>query len=412
MGCAIKFYLSDTMTVTSELISLGEDTEVALYRNIKAVPDTWDQLAPKHNIFLERTYLTVLEKFPPREMQFAYLVFYQNKKPVGIAIGQIQLFRANQNIQEEKTDAGLLGRIGSFVKDKVAEKISFYTLVCGNLLLTGEHGFYFSAQINISNQVDLLYRGLNGVLPKLGEQGTEVSAILIKEIKEENKDRIGTDLGKYYQEFSMQPNMVFELDPNWRTFQDYVDCISSKYRVRMKRAFKKAAAIRKQPLDLDLMIANKKQIHEMYLGVANNSDFNSAELHEDYFIELKRAFPESFQLTGYFIGDELIGYYTTIKNHAELEAHFLGFDYEKNRIYQTYLNVLFDIIRDGIAADTKKIVFARTALEIKSSIGAEPEEMYFYARHRSKLSNRLLQSMVEFLQPESPQWIQRRPFKK
>jgi len=42
-------------------------------------------------------------------------------------------------------------------------------------------------------------------------------------------------------------------------------------------------------MDLATIQGNKKQIHELYLGVANNSDFNSAELHEDYFLELKRA---------------------------------------------------------------------------------------------------------------------------
>lgn len=400
------------MTVTSELINLGEDTEVQLYRRMDAIPDIWDQLAPHNNVFLQRAYLQILESFPPREMQFAYLLFFQNKKPVGIAIAQIQLFQANQNIQEEKEEAGLLGRIGNFVKEKVAEKISFYTLVCGNLLLTGAHGFYFSPQVNIANKVDLLYQGLNAVLPKLDQQGIQISAILIKEIAEDNKMEIGPALCRYYQEFTMQPNMTFDLDPNWRTFQDYIDCLSSKYRVRMKRAFKKAAAIRKEKLDLATIEANKKKIHELYLGVANNSDFNSAELHEDYFLELKRAFPSQFQMTGYYLEDQLIGYYTTIKNYGELEAHFLGFDYEQNIIHQTYLNILFDITRDGISAGVEKIVFARTALEIKSSIGAEPMEMYFYARHRSKFSNRLLQSMVEYLQPKSPEWIQRRPFKK
>jgi len=400
------------MTVTSELISLGEDINVELYRNMETVPEIWDQLAPRQNLFLQRTYLELLEKFPPLEMQFAYLLFYQQKRPVGIAIAQIQLFRANQNIQEEKEQAGLLGRIGNFVKDKVAEKISFYTLVCGNLLLTGEHGFYFSPQINTANTIDLLYSGLNAALPKLDEQGIEVSAILIKEIADENKKEVGSVLGQYYQEFTMQPNMVFELDPNWRTFQDYIDCLSSKYRVRMKRGFKKGAPIRKENLDLAALIANKKRIHELYLGVANNSDFNSAELHEDYFLELKRAFPDQFQLTGYYIDDQLIGYYTTIKNYKELEAHFLGFDYEQNRIYQTYLNILYDITRDGISEGVEKIIFARTALEIKSSIGAEPQEMYFYARHRSKFSNRLLNYMVDYLQPKSPEWIQRHPFKK
>lgn len=400
------------MTVTSELISLGNDTDVHLYRTMEAVPEAWDQLAPKQNLFLQRSYLAVLENFPPTEMQFAYLLFYQQNEPVGIAIAQIQLFRANQNIQEEKEDAGLLGRIGNFVKEKVAEKISFYTLVCGNLLLTGEHGFYFSSQINIADKIDVLHKGLNAVLPKLDEQGIEVSAILIKEMEAENKKEVGPALCKYYQEFTMQPNMVFELDPNWRTFQDYIDSLSSKYRVRMKRGFRKGAQIRKENLDLDALIANKKRIHELYMGVANNSDFNSAELHEDYFLELKRALPHRFQLMGYYIEDRLIGYYTTIKNYKELEAHFLGIDYEQNRIYQTYLNILFDITKDGISMGVEKIIFARTALEIKSSIGAEPQEMYFYARHRSKFSNRLLNYMVDYLQPKSPEWIQRRPFKK
>jgi len=79
------------------------------------------------NLFLQRTYLEVLEKFPPDKMQFAYLLFFENKNPVGIAVAQIQLFQATQNIQEDKTDAGLLGKIGHFVKEKVAKKISFYT---------------------------------------------------------------------------------------------------------------------------------------------------------------------------------------------------------------------------------------------------------------------------------------------
>ena len=399
------------MTVTSEFISLDEDTEVRLFRSIDSVPDTWDQMAPLDNLFLQRTYLEVLEKFPPQDMKFAYLVFFEHEKPVGIAMTQIQLFRANQNIQEDKEGEGLLERIGTFVKEKVAENISFYTLVCGNLLLTGAHGFYFSPTLALTKQVDILFHGLNAVLPKLSSPEMNISAILLKEIEEEEKDKIGLHLRKHYQEFSMQPNMVFELDPNWRSFTDYVDSLSSKYRVRMKRAFKKATSIQKKRMDLKTILAHKDRIHELYLSVANNSDFNSAELHPDYFLELKRRFPDDFQIVGYYLEHQLIGYYTTIKNYHELEAHFLGFDYTLNTIHQTYLNILFDIVRDGITAGAERIVFARTALEIKSSIGAEPVEMYFYARHRSRFSNRLLQSMVEYLQPQSPQWTQRHPFK-
>lgn len=400
------------MIQASQQISLGAATEIRLFREMKTVPDTWDHLAPKDNIFLQRTYLQTLEDFPPEGMAFAYLIFYGKNKPIGIAIAQIQMFRANENIQDGKDRDGLFTRLGNYVKEKVAEKINFYTLVCGNLLLTGEHGFYFLPEVDPDQQIEWIYHGFNNILPALDEQGINVSAILIKEVAEKNRTKIGTQLSRYYQEFTMQPNMLLPLDEHWTSLDQYTEQLSSKYRVRMKRALKKGKNIQKIPFDLETIIQHKDAIHELYCRVAKNADFNSASLHPDYFPALKKAFPDAFQLTAYYLEAELIGYYTTIHNHDELEAHFLGFDYDHNRKCQTYLNFLFDIIKDGINNESvKEIVFARTALEIKSSVGAEPEEMYLYARHRSSLSNRILQPMVTYLQPKVPEWVQRNPFR-
>ena len=75
-----------------------------------------------------------------------------------------------------------------------------------------------------------------------------------------------------------------------------------------------------------------------------------------------------------------------------------------------YLNILYDIIKVGFEQECKSIVFARTALEIKSSVGAEPHEMYWYLRHRNKISNRFLSQIVDYLNPKDD-WVQRKPFK-
>ena len=116
------------------------------------------------------------------------------------------------------------------------------------------------------------------------------------------------------------------------------------------------------------------------------------------------------QVTGYFEHGELIGFYTTIQNGDELEAHFLGMDLEKNRTQQLYLNMLFDIIRDAIEVNAAKIVFARTAMEIKSSVGAKAVEMSSFIRHRNTFSNRFISQLMGFLSPTET-WQPRHPFK-
>ena len=116
------------------------------------------------------------------------------------------------------------------------------------------------------------------------------------------------------------------------------------------------------------------------------------------------------EVTGYFEDGELTGFYTTVQNGTELEAHFLGMDLEKNRSQQLYLNMLFDIIREGIAMGAPKIVFARTAMEIKSSVGAKAIEMSSFIRHRNGFSNRFISQLMGFLSP-SESWQPRHPFK-
>ena len=217
------------MTQASQQISLGAATEIRLFREMRTVPDTWDELAPTDNLFLQRSYLQILEDYPPEGMAFAYLIFYGKGKPVGIAIAQIQMFRANENIQDEQKGDGLFNRLGNYVKEKVAEKINFHTLVCGNLLLTGAHGFHFLPSVDPVQQVEWIHHGFTTILPALDEQGISVSAILIKEIPEQDRPILGTQLQAYYHEFTMQPNMVMTVPDQWQSIENYSQSLSSKY---------------------------------------------------------------------------------------------------------------------------------------------------------------------------------------
>ena len=74
------------------------------------------------------------------------------------------------------------------------------------------------------------------------------------------------------------------------------------------------------------------------------------------------------------------------------------------------INILYDIINLGISYKVKEIAFSRTALEIKSSVGAEPEKMYCYVRHKKSMNNKMVPHLIGYLKPNDD-WIQRKPFK-
>ncbi len=382
------------------------------FHSIKEFKDLWDQSAPKDNIFLQATYLEILENNPPDGMSFCYLLFRKDKEIVGVAIGQIQYFNIEQslNIKENEASPCFFNTIGRYLKGLVASKAEFTTLICGNLLLTGEHGYYFKSNtVSAKLAFDLVNEGMNQAREELDGTEKKVAGFLIKDFFETSRNE-GDFQKTPCNEFTIQPNMILGIPASWKTFEDYTGAMSSKYRVRTKRAFKKFGDLEKRSFDEAMIVEYSQRIFDLYQMVAENSGFNLINLNPNYLPALKRAFKDDFTLDGYFLDGELVAFYTTIVNGHETEAHFLGMQPDCNRQYQVYMNILYDIIRKGIDRQSKYIVFARTATEIKSSVGAVPHQMYCYMRHPNNFANKFMTPILDYLKPEEDA-VLRNPFK-
>ncbi|MCC6411694.1 MAG: GNAT family N-acetyltransferase [Saprospiraceae bacterium] len=387
----------------------------SMFRSIEAAGHDWDMAAPEHDLFLQRRFLSVMESHPPIGMRFAYLVFYGDNQPVGVALCQIKYFKADDNIQDgmevpEKEPCFFTG-LSRWVKRWVAGKVAADILICGNMLLTGEHGFYFNeAKIGKEKSVELLENALVTVVNVFEKEGVKMPVILVKDLTPEQRPVQGVDLvnHKGFVEFEIQPNMVLPL--HYKDFDDYLQSMSTKYRTRAKRAFKRIEGIEKRELTQADIQRELPRLYHLYREIAHNAGFNMVDLNEHYLLALKQFMPEEFRMYAYYLNGELIAFYTTIQNGEELEAHFLGYDKVHNHEYQLYLNILYDIIRIGIDGGCHQIVFARTALEIKSSVGALPRDLYCYLRHQHVLANRFTGAMLDYFKPVE-MWQQRHPFK-
>lgn len=398
----------------SSFPSQSKEVDCQLFTDIDSVGGNWDLLALQSgNVFLQRSYLQALQSAPPKGMRFGYIMVNHSGLPAGIAVCQIKHFSASDSIQLDETSATepcFFDGLTKWFKKRVAGWVDADILVIGNLLVSGQHGYWVD-----ETRMDAA-TFIKGVVTKLPEisgyfenSHSKIDLILFKDVAASHHSLFHTVFAAdQFVAFEIQPSM--ELDFPATNFEGYLKAMSTKYRTRAKRAFKKAESLERKVMDQESLDKYGDRMYALYQEVANNAGFNVVDLHPDYNSALGRFLSEKVQVSGYFEGEELLAFYSTIQNGPTLEAHFVGYEKSRNHEFQLYLNMLYDMIRHAIELGCTRISFARTALEIKSSVGATPHDYTCYLRHQNPYVNKLTGSILEYLKPVE-QWVQRHPFK-
>ena len=380
----------------------------SFYSDIKECEQVWVQAAFRGDNTLQETpFLGSIADNFENEMRQYYTIFYLQDKVVGRALFQCGIWEANASYKDETEKK----KQNFSLKNWFANKVKFNGILCGNILLTGEYGFCFDYTIIDKQKVShIITQAAKGIEAKYYSESKLPTAIIAKDlVTTPSLNQDWTSLG--YHQFEVQPNMVMELNPAWETFDDYLAELTSKYRVRVKRAYKKSKDITRREFSEADIEDNLDTIFQHFISVQQNAGFNLVYLKPNYFLELKKRMGDLYRLYGYFYEGRLIGFNTVILNHEELEAHYLGFDRDFNISHQLYLTMLYDKVKKAIELKKKRIIFARTAMEIKSSVGAEPVEMCIYLRHENTLLNKVVSPIINLLNPHET-WVPRHPFKK
>ncbi|TDD93766.1 GNAT family N-acetyltransferase [Flavobacterium cellulosilyticum] len=376
---------------------------IKIYNSAIELPIIWNDFAIE-NIFLTKEYLEILEKSGPTNMTSHFIGLFKEDKLVGIALSQF----LNLNMLESFGERDKC--VKTAVRNTVFKNFGSHILIIGNNMLTGQNAFVFSEKID---PVEAL-RTLKFASEKLKEifknKGLKVHITTFKDFAiEDTSDFTKAGFQKYFN-FSTQPNMIFDIPNHWKSEQDYIQALTKKYRDQYKRARKKAEAVEKRKMNLDDIIKHEDTIYDLYHHVAKNAHFNTFFLAKNHFRTFKELLQDNFLLYGYFIEDKLIGFSTIIKNGEVMDTYFLGYDDSIQREKMLYLNMLYDMVAYSINKGFKEIIFARTALEIKSSIGAVPIEMYGFAQHSNQLIDLAFEKIFSYLEPKV-EWKERNPFK-
>jgi predicted N-acyltransferase len=389
--------------VARKIIQLNTSFSFKIYTSISEFPTNWNDFS-MNNIFFSKEYLKILEISSPNNISSNFIGLFQNEELVGVALTQFN-------------DLSLVNSYGerdNFIKNKIRtvvfKNFSSNVLIVGNNTLTGQNTFCFSTEVPAKELISLLYKAVEELQRQIQKKGQKVHLVIYKDFPEMQIPLFELPEFSSFYKFITQPNMLFSIKEHWYTFDDYVNNLSKKYRDQFKRARKKSEGITKRKFSLEDIENYKDRIVELYLNVAKKAPFNTFFLNDDHFEIFKKALNDNFLFYGYFENETLIGFNTLIKNGNDIDTYFLGYDEKCQRERMLYLNMLYDMIAYSINKGFKRIVFARTALEIKSSVGANPEILHGFMRHNNRFINLLIPKLFQFFEPKI-EWTERNPFK-
>ncbi len=373
-----------------------------IYSSASQLPENWNELAVA-TIFLSKEYLAILEKSAPVNMSCHFIGLFEKETLVGIAVSQFLDLNQLDSFGERDQC------IKSLIRNVVFKNFCSHILLIGNNTLTGQNAFVISENSNPTEVVKTLQKAVLALKAIFKAKGKKVHMCGLKDFCEEELNSLEIPEFKPYLQFSTQPNMIFTVRDHWKTEEDYVAALSKKYRDQYKRARKKATGLVKKQLSLEEIKSQEEVIYDLYYHVAKSAPFNTFFLPKNHFAVFKEQLQENFLFYGYFENDKLIGFNTLIKNGSDLDTYFLGYDDSVQREKMLYLNMLYDMIGYAIKEQFKTVIFARTALEIKSSVGATPLKMYGLMSHDNTLINSQLDFFFRYLEPETV-WKERHPF--
>ena len=391
----------------------SEAFELKFFECIDDAEDLWDQIVPPHRALMTSHYMRFLERYSPDGMKMRYIIVIRNKKPIGVIPCSLKRFEANESITlDEESIRSWIGRKAFKLRSLIVRKVSFNTLVCGNILFTGEYAFYFNEEgLEYYQQFNIVEKALLEYQYQLLSEGMNLNVTFMKDFYEEKGFQSQDMESSAFNEFKVQPSMILKFRPEWKGFDDYLASFVSKSRVRARKAFEKGTVFVRRKLTHEDALRYEDEMFDLYRTVSEKAGFNLFHLRKDYFTAMLKELSGIVQIHAYFLDGKLVAFYSSVCDGKELIAHFLGYDKQFIRSHDIYLNILYDLVRLGFETGCTSVNFGRTAMEIKSSVGAEPHDMFCYIKHRRQLNNLFVPHLVKYLNPKE-EWKQRNPFKK
>jgi hypothetical protein len=379
----------------------------------------WDQLTANASLFLRRPYLELLERARPANLWPRFAIIHRDRTPVAAVACQVVDVTAHDLVKDGSSSSGhsgagvpaglrqKLARAVAKVQQLALKNVCGRVLVCGNLLSWGPHGVAFADGEDPATLWPAVAEALYRIRRAERLEG-RTDYVLVKDHAADQANGLEALERFSYRAFKTDPNMLLDLPPAWRTYDDYLASMNQKYRKGVRKLLKDVETAGCVVEPLTELAPHADRLHVLYQQVQSNAALRPVTLPAAFLPSLA-TLKDDFRCTVIRRESELLGFVTTLRDGDTAVGYYLGFDRAAGAEVPLYLRLLHAVVADAIALGCERLSLGRTALEPKSRLGARPKPMQIWIRHRVPALNLLVQSLLGLVpHEEAPE---RSPFK-
>ena len=340
----------------------------------------------------------MLEDAGPENLRPCYAIIFREKSPVAAIAAQSVTVSLSRLRKQSSTNVPL---------DLLEEKM----LVCGNLLSWGMHGISFAPDVDHASVWPAVAEGIYR-LRRVDKLFGDTAFVMVKDITDTYASSAAALSRFSYRELETEPNMVLDISPKWKSYDDYLASLTSKYRKQAKQIEKEVteAGCNVEEIKSDEVARNAEQLHQLYLQTHRNARLRLVTLPVTFLPTLAERLGDDMRFTVLRQGEALLGFVTTVKDGETAVGYYIGFDRKANAEIPIYFRLLQAVVGHAIELGCKRLSLGRTALEPKARLGARPDPMRVWIRHRIPMLNLIVRGLLHTIDDheEAPE---RNPFK-
>lgn len=377
----------------------------AIFDAVSELPHAdWNKVQNGRNIYLSMPYVSALEHGMGGELNFFFSISYNAQdEPVLIAV-----FVRVKFVDKRKRFGDSVFKLRFPFKKKLENILSINALACGNVFSAGENGMLWTEELQAQDAFEEAER-VHQILMTEHDTNKEVSLRVFKDFWPQTVPSANRLIEKGFFDFKIDVNMVLKIHKDWKTINDYLMSMKTKFRTRANAVYRKSEPLTVKALNAQDILEESDHIVRLFDSVLEKSDFHIGTMNPETFAACKEHLGDDFIFTAYYLDKKMLGFSTAFRNAGSYDANYVGLDYSYNEQYDIYQRILYDYVEEAMKAKVPELQFGRTSELIKSAVGAEPRDMTIYIKHNRKLSNIILKKVIQSVAP-SPFEL-RKPFK-
>ncbi|MFN8295120.1 MAG: peptidogalycan biosysnthesis protein [Chitinophagales bacterium] len=380
---------------------LEDGYSIQIFESITLIDSKkWNSINENIPFYQTHDFLSKIESIQ-QDITFRYVLVQQEDRVIAALYVQMLDFSFKNLVNYGgEISNGIKGKFKKYIAQKNTKLLNL-----GNVFFTGDKGVICQYEEMVIPFIPKIFKAIHSSFSE-----KKPKAFLVANIYLQDEDKCIDFCNSSFHPFNTEPDMFMNVNNNWKSFDDYLNALSSKYRVRAKKVLNTSAEIIPKEFSVEDIKREKESLVKLYNNVVNHVAFNMATLNINFFEEMKLLYDDKCTVLGYYLNDELVSFACLFHvDIATLHVHYIGLNYEVNKECKLYNRMLLDFVKFAIMKEKSNIHFGRTATEIKTTIGAEPRALHAYLKMSNSIVNNTLPYFLKRIKPA--EFIARNPFK-